>query len=324
MSASAVSIQDEKLKSFGLQKMTVNEEQVVSYSRGLGAASEQNPVLVLIHGYPQSSFMWRHLIPLLPSDAPIFASDLPGYGASAPISDNSKYFVGSTVLAALLTEAKRTSSKTLDDLPIVLIGHDRGARVAHHLTVQGFPGVSIKGVCLIDIVPTTVQWEASSKNPAEVVGYFHWPLLANVDLATRMITAFGPGNWCEEMCLRWAGKTSSALSSFKADDALAVYRGFFEQPHTLDASNKDYEAGATVDVEVEKRWREEGKKIMVKTLLVNSESYIGKRYDFPEVWKGWVEGAAQFHALGGGVGHFGAEEAPKETAEALGKWLKGL
>jgi pimeloyl-ACP methyl ester carboxylesterase len=324
MSASAVSIQDEKLKSLGLQKMTVNKEQVVSYSRGLGSASSQNPVLVLIHGYPQSSYMWRHLIALLPSDAPIFAADLPGYGASAPIEDNSKYSVGSTVLAALLTEVKRTSGKPLENLPIVLIGHDRGARVVHHLAVQGFSGVDIKGVCLIDIVPTTIQWEASSKNPAEVVGYFHWPLLANVDLATRMITAFGPGNWCEEMCLRWAGKGASGLSSFKADDSLAVYRGFFEQPHTLDASNKDYEAGATVDVEAEKGWREEGKKIGAKTLVVYSESYIGKRYDFPAVWKEWVEGDLQFHALGGGIGHFGAEEAPKETAGALKKWLKEL
>ncbi|KAJ4346496.1 uncharacterized protein N0V89_010425 [Didymosphaeria variabile] len=324
MSTSAISIQDEKLKSLGLQKMTVNKEQVVSYSRGLGAASEQNPILVLIHGYPQSSYMWRHLVALLPSDAPIFAPDLPGYGASAPIEDNSKYSIGSTILTALLTEAKRTSSKSLDNIPVVLIGHDRGARVAHHLAVQGFPGVAIKGVCLIDIVPTTVQWEASSKNPAEVVGYFHWPLLANVDLANRLISAFGPGNWCEEMCLRWAGKNPSGLTSFKADDSLAVYRGFFEQPHTLDASNKDYEAGATVDVDVEKGWREKGKKIGVKTLVVYSERYIGKRYDFPQVWSEWVDGKLEFHALGGDVGHFGAEEAPKETAEALKKWLNWL
>lgn len=57
MSASAISIQDAKFKSLGLQKMTVNKEQVVTYSRTLGAASEQNPILVLLHGYPQSSFM---------------------------------------------------------------------------------------------------------------------------------------------------------------------------------------------------------------------------------------------------------------------------
>lgn len=174
-------------------------------------------------------------------------------------------------------------------------------------------------------VPTVVQWEASSKNPSEVVGYFHWPLLANVDLATRLITAFGPGNWCEEMCFRWAGKNPTGLSTFKADDSVSVYRQFFEQPHTLDASNKDYEAGATVDVEVEKGWRDEGKRLELNTLVVYSERYIGSRYDVPGEWESWVkEGKLKSHALGGGIGHFGAEEAPKETAEALKVWLKTL
>jgi len=38
------------------------------------------------------------------------------------------------------------------DVKVVLIGHDRGARVAHHVTVSGVDGVEILGVCLIDIV----------------------------------------------------------------------------------------------------------------------------------------------------------------------------
>ena len=58
MSASAISIQDDKFKNLALQKTTVNKEQIVTYSRALGAASEQNPVLMLLHGYPQSSFMY--------------------------------------------------------------------------------------------------------------------------------------------------------------------------------------------------------------------------------------------------------------------------
>ncbi|KAJ4303241.1 hypothetical protein N0V90_002134 [Kalmusia sp. IMI 367209] len=290
MSASAISIQDEKLKSLGLRKIIANKEQVVSYSQ-----------------------------------APIFAPDLPGYGASAPIEKNDKLTIGNVVLAALQTEFKRTSSKNLEILPVVLIGHDRGARVVHHLAAHPPAGVSIKGVSLIDIVPTTIQWEASSKNPAEVVGYFHWPLLANVDLATRLITAFGPGNWCEEMCLRWAGKSPSGLASFKADDSLSVYRQFFSQEHTLIASNKDYEAGATVDVDVEKGWRNQRKKLDVEVLVVYSERYIGKRYDFPKVWGEWVEeGKLKTHALGSEIGHFGAEEAPEETAAVLNEWLKTL
>lgn len=106
---------------------------------------------------------------------------------------------------------------------------------------------------------------------------------------------------------------------------MAVYGEFFSQDHTLEASNKDYEAGATVDVEIERGWRERGEKLGMPTLLVYSEQYIGKRFEVAEVWKDWVEeGKLTACALGDGVGHFGAEEAPKETAKALKDWLVKL
>lgn len=54
---SAHKTQDEKFSSLGFSKAIVNKEQVCCYSRTLGAVSEKNPVLVLIHGYPQSSYM---------------------------------------------------------------------------------------------------------------------------------------------------------------------------------------------------------------------------------------------------------------------------
>lgn len=99
------------------------------------------------------TYRWRHFIPLLPEDAPIFCADLPGYGASAAIEKHDKLTVGTAVLNALKTEVKRTSSNPPSgDIPIVLIGHDRGARVTHRLTVSGIAGFDIRGVCLIDIV----------------------------------------------------------------------------------------------------------------------------------------------------------------------------
>jgi len=89
----------------------------------------------------------------LPEDAPIFCADLPGYGASAAVDKHDKFTVGTAVLSALKTEIKRTSSSPPSgDIPIVLIGHDRGARVSHRLAVSGVEGFDIKGVCLIDIV----------------------------------------------------------------------------------------------------------------------------------------------------------------------------
>lgn len=174
-------------------------------------------------------------------------------------------------------------------------------------------------------VPTVEQWAASS-SASEVVGYFHWPFLANVDLANHMISAFGGDKWCREMTLRWAGKNPKGLEALNADDALDVYTRFFTNPQTVDASNKDYEAGATIDVQMQKEDQEAGRKLSAPLLLIYSEHYIGKRYKFPDVWKNWVEPGVQIdsHALGDGIGHFGAEEAPDESANVINEWLKKL
>ncbi|KAH7378297.1 Alpha/Beta hydrolase protein [Pyrenochaeta sp. MPI-SDFR-AT-0127] len=329
-STSALKAQDDKFSSLGLSKMVVNKEQVTTYSRALGSASEKNPILVLVHGYPQSAYMWRHLIPLLPSNAPIFAPDILGYGTSQPIEKNDKLSIGTAILEALKTEVKRTSSgSSSGNIPIILIGHDRGARISHHLSVSGVEGVDILAVCLIDIVPTSVQWQHNA-SPAtaakEVTGYFHWPLLANVDLATRMINAFGPSNWCKEMIVRWAGNNTTGLSSLKSDDALNIYGQFFDQPHTLISSCEDYREGATTDIEKEERDQKDGKKIKIPLFLLYSNDYIGSRFPFPAVWKDWVDDNVEIkhHGLVNGIGHFGVEEAPEESAKAIGDWLKGL
>jgi hypothetical protein len=55
--AAALKTQDDKFYGLGLTKAVVNEEQVNCYSRALDTASTDNPILVLIHGYPQSAFM---------------------------------------------------------------------------------------------------------------------------------------------------------------------------------------------------------------------------------------------------------------------------
>jgi hypothetical protein len=55
-STKSLSIQNDKFSSLGF-KTVVNEAKVLSYSRGLDSVSEKNPILVLIHGYPQSAYM---------------------------------------------------------------------------------------------------------------------------------------------------------------------------------------------------------------------------------------------------------------------------
>lgn len=141
-----------------------------------------------------------------------------------------------------------------------------------------------------------------------------------------MITALGGSTWCIERIRAWAGKNPAGLAKLESDNALAVYGGYFEREETVVASCEDYKHGATTDVEAQERDQAEGRKINVPVLLVYSHDYIGRRYDFQTVWKDWVSDGVEItnYELKDGIGHFGAEEAPEESAKAIVGWLKGL
>jgi pimeloyl-ACP methyl ester carboxylesterase len=57
------------------------------------AAGEPNaPVILLLHGFPTSSFMFRELIPRLANDYRVIAPDLPGFGfTEVPPEQNYSY-----------------------------------------------------------------------------------------------------------------------------------------------------------------------------------------------------------------------------------------
>ncbi|MFF1822841.1 alpha/beta fold hydrolase [Kribbella sp. NPDC058245] len=71
-----------------------------------GAGPKDAPVVVLLHGYPTSSFMFRHLIPLLAEDHRVIAPDHLGFGLSdAPGVDEFDYtFDALTDLTAQLLD----------------------------------------------------------------------------------------------------------------------------------------------------------------------------------------------------------------------------
>ncbi|KAF1847088.1 alpha/beta-hydrolase [Cucurbitaria berberidis CBS 394.84] len=320
-------IQDQKFTELGLRKV-VSAGKITSYHRDLDKASDGNPILVLLHGYPQSAYIWRLLVPLLPGK-PLFIPDLPGYGSSAPTDRHDKVNIGLRVIEALHEVFSHGDKKLIDSPPIVLIGHDRGARVAHALHVStgqaAVLGFQIIGVALLDIVPTLSQWEIGDTAAAQT-GYFHWSFLANVTIAKPMILAYGGGKWANNMITRWAGSNEEGLDKLRSGDSLSVYGSFFDQESVIEASCRDYEAGATTDLDFERKAIETNQRIVVPLLLVYSQGFLPKRARKPitEVWsQPWSDGPSLITAcpLGNGIGHFIPEEAPELTAEALLKWL---
>src|ERR1700747_1513678 len=88
-------------------------------------AGEGAPV-VLLHGFPETSFAWRCQIPELARRYRVIAPDLRGYGETdKPASGYDKRNMAKD-LRELIT--------ALGFEKIALVGHDRGARVATRFT----------------------------------------------------------------------------------------------------------------------------------------------------------------------------------------------
>ncbi|EEP78186.1 predicted protein [Uncinocarpus reesii 1704] len=268
------------------------------------------------------------VIKLLPKTTRLFVPDIPGYGHSSPCqSDHSKSTVGRAILdglSRLINEAKAAQPQR-----VILIGHDRGARICHRLTVDAAEyasSLSILGTVLMDIVPTTVQWQGMA-NPAEARGTFHWAFLANAELATQMILQVGGDVFIRQLMERWMGSNEEGRRRLEADDAMEMYQRPFRWESVVRSSCLDYEAGATVDVQMQKADQEQGRKIEVPVLVLHCAG-IGRRFDM-NVWAEWVADgkAAELLTvveLGNGVGHFVAEEDPEGTVGAVVDWMQRL
>ena len=293
---------------------TSSGSSVHSYTSDLGPES---PVLTLIHGYPQSAYEWRHVVPLLKDKASLFVPELPGYGISSPANAHSKKAIGSALLEAL--EAVFGKRK------VILGGHDRGARICHRLAVDkdDFPSLDFLGVFMIDIVPTLQQWRAFA-NPAVATGYFHWAMLANAELATDMIHAYGGGNWARGANTRIAGPSEIGKQRVAMDGAIEVYAELFDNRDTIYYTSLDYQSGGAPEASEQEEDQKKGKKIDIPTSVMFSRSRLGATQDVAEVWKDWVHPGTFYEGIAAeeGRGHYLPEEAYEHVSEMMAAFVK--
>lgn len=325
-------------------------EVIAARSRNLEAAiSGDEPIFILIHGYPQTfvsslrcisgydadcqihrSHQFRYLVSLIPDHIPLYIPDLPGYGQSERSStvstaESSKRSVGKIILQSLEQVLKQIGTPKQQQ-PIVLIGHDRGARVSHRLAVDNDHATfKIIGAALLDIVPTITQFESLS-HPKVAAGTFHWPFLAAGNgLPEAMISAYGGGKFCRDLITKWGGPAGGGGERWKrVVEGVPEYEKAFDKEGVIHASCEDYRAAAFYDSDEQVADQKEGRKMKVPVLVMFSEKYLGSRYDVGAVWREWVdekEGTLMHRAIGDDVGHFVTEEAPQEIADTLKEWV---
>jgi pimeloyl-ACP methyl ester carboxylesterase len=116
----------QKNNVYPITHRTINIQGVDIFYREAG--DKNAPTLVLLHGYPTSSFMFRNLIRDLANDYHLIAPDYPGFGNSAqpPIADFEYTFANfANIVDQLLVE--------LDVLKYSLYVMDYGAPIGYRL-----------------------------------------------------------------------------------------------------------------------------------------------------------------------------------------------
>ncbi len=117
----------------------------------------RGPTVILLHGYAETSRMWRPLIPLLAAKFTVIAPDLPGIGDSDIPRQGLDMKNAATTIHAL--------AKSLGVEKARVVGHDIGLMVAYAYAAQ-YPGETEKLVLMDAFLPGVAGWEAVYNNPS--------------------------------------------------------------------------------------------------------------------------------------------------------------
>jgi pimeloyl-ACP methyl ester carboxylesterase len=114
------------------------------------------PPLILLHGYAETSRMWRPIIPVLAERFTVIAPDLPGIGDSAVPTDGLDMKSAATSIHAL--------ARSLGVAKAKVVGHDIGLMVAYAYAAQ-YPAEVEKLVLMDAFLPGVPGWEPIYNNP---------------------------------------------------------------------------------------------------------------------------------------------------------------
>ena len=124
------------------------------------------PTLILLHGYTQTSRMWRPIIPLLAEKFTVIAPDLPGIGDSAIPKDGLDMKTAAIRLHSL--------AKSLQIEKARVVGHDIGLMVAYAYAAQ-FSTETEKLVLMDAFLPGVAGWETAYNHPGSWHFRFNGP-----------------------------------------------------------------------------------------------------------------------------------------------------
>jgi len=260
----------------------------------------EGPPVVLLHGWPETSLMWRHVLPMLECRHTLSAPDLRGYGRTdAPQVGYDK---------RTMAEDVRGLVRALGHERVALVGHDRGARVAHRWALD-YPD-EVERVAFLDIVPTREVIHRFDATLAS--GFWHWLFHFQPDLPERLVVG-REREYLEFFFERWTWRRSAL------DDAVDAYVRAFSRPGRLRAGFEDYRATLTADLPADEESFTAGRRLQMPVLVLwGAQGLVGAL----PVYEIWARYAHDVRAEAvPDCGHFLAEEKPEQVGRLLADFL---
>jgi haloacetate dehalogenase len=282
------------MKGFTRSEIKTKGARIVTVHGGKGQP------LLLMHGNPFTHLSWLKIAPRLAEEFTVVCTDLRGYG------DSEKPPGGDDHSGYSFRAMGRDQFEVMEALGFshfAAAGHDRGARILHRMCLD--QPDKIQRAAILDIIPqhhllnnVTRQWGTFS---------WHWFFMNQpYDLPERLMGA-DPDYFIRTKL----AKTKQGLSFFD-ERALAEYVRCFRNPATIHAMCEDYRATFGVDLEMDTKDFEAGRRITCPLLLLwGATGGVGRNHKPQEIWSRYATDIRGAKALP--CGHYLSEEAPEET-----------
>jgi len=266
-------------------------------------------VLLLIHGFPQTSHQYRHVIkPLSSAGYHVIVPDYRGAGFS---SKPSGPFTKSTMAKDIID--------LLDALGITrsvhIVGHDIGGMIAYALASRYPQRVAsvVWGECPL---PGTTAYAKDRTDPARTVQQFHFTFQSVPDLPEALVAGK------ERIYLtHFFNKIAYNAAAFSKDD-IDHYVEQYSQPGAMRCAFATYRAFEE-DAVANQQWLKENGKLNIPAMVL-SGAESRHRTEASEMFAEVHEEGAFEVATIAGAGHYIAEENPEEFVRVIRDFLGRL
>lgn len=306
------------------------------------ALEGSGPLVLMVHGFPESWYSWRHQMePVARAGFLAAAMDVRGYGGSSRFGRVEDY-----AMEPLIGDILGVGRALSPDRPFILVGHDWGApmvwntALVHPDRIRAVAALSVPWFGVPDIsFDQVIKRVFDDRNRFFYQSYFREPGIAEADLEAdprHFLKGFyhaisgeaGPGDFPTGKPagfrlvegLRPPERMGAWMSETDLDYYVGEFRrsGFFGPLSRYRNHARDWQFLQPY----------KGRRITLPALFIAGDkdpafTGFGMVDDPVERMRAWVPGLDQALILPG-CGHWTQQERPSQVSSALAEWLASL